>query len=200
MRNVVILGAGTFAKEITDEIDNVLNVVCYVVEDEYYHPQLNVLPLSKFRNGYDELYYLCAIVSTNRRQFIEQFYQQVKIPVITFIHKSVYISKLSSVQAGSIICPNVIIASDTIIRNHCIVNRGATIGHDCFINSYSTIGPGVNIAGNVNIGQQTTIGIGANILEDRTIGNNCVIGAGALVTKDIPDGQTWYGVPAQYVR
>lgn len=200
MRNVIILGAGTFAKEITDEIDNVLNVVCYVVEDKYYHSQLNVVPLSKFKNGYSELYYLCAIVSTQRKQFIEQFYQQVKIPSITFIHKSVYISKMSSVRSGSIVCPNVTIASDTIIRNHCIVNRGATIGHDCLIESYSTIGPGVNIAGNVCIGQQTTIGLGANILENLTIGNNCIIGAGSLVTKNIPDNETWYGVPAKFIR
>lgn len=200
MRNVIILGAGSFATEIVDEIDNNLEVICYVVQDEYYHNQPEVIPLSKFKNGYKEIYYLCPIVSTQRKQFIEQFYRQVKIPSITFIHKSVYLSKMSAVKSGSIICPNVTIASNSIIRNHCIINRGTTIGHDCLIESYSTIGPGVNIAGNVCIGSQTTIGLGTNILEGRTIGNNCVVGAGALVTKDIPDGQTWYGVPAHHVR
>lgn len=186
--DLIILGAGTFAKEIVDELNT----------DIYEFVTSDTLPNFKVPKG--ECYFLAAIVSPKRKDFIEQFYQQTKIPSRKFIHPTVYLSKKSQVRSGSIICPNVTIASDTIIRNHCIVNRGATIGHDCLIESYSMIGPGVNIAGNVKIGQQTTIGIGANILENTTIGNNCVIGAGSLVTKNIPDNQMWYGVPAKYVR
>ncbi len=200
MPDVIILGAGTFAKEIVDEIDSTINVICYVVQDEFYYNKIDTIPLSKFKNGYKNVRYLCAIVSTKRKQFIEEFARRVKILPLSFIHKSVYLSKLAEIHNGSIVCPGVIIASNTFIHNHCIINRGATIGHNCTIQSYGTVGPGVNIAGNVHIGEQTTIGMGTNILENITIGNNCIIGAGSLVTRNIPNNQTWYGVPAKHIQ
>lgn len=187
---LIILGNGSFAKEITDELPNNIADILYVTSKT----------LPKFKLPNLNCYFIAAIISTERKGFIEQFSEQTNIKPVKFIHPTVYKSKTSSIGVGSIVCPNVVIASYTLVCNHVIVNRGTTIGHDCQIGSYSTIGPGVNIAGDVRIGEQTTIGIGTNILEGRTIGNNCVIGAGSLVTKDVPDNEMWYGVPAKHVR
>lgn len=49
------------------------------------------------------------------------------------------------------------------------------IGNNCFVGARSTILPGVNI------------------------GDDCIIAAGAVVNKDIPSGEVWGGVPAQYI-
>jgi len=47
------------------------------------------------------------------------------------------------------------------------------------------------------IGKRVMIGVGAVILPGVTIGDGAVIAAGAVVTRDVPAGQTWFGMPAQ---
>jgi UDP-2-acetamido-3-amino-2,3-dideoxy-glucuronate N-acetyltransferase len=42
-----------------------------------------------------------------------------------------------------------------------------------------------------------TIGANATIICGTTIGENATIGAGAVVTRDIPDNQMAWGVPAK---
>lgn len=49
-------------------------------------------------------------------------------------------------------------------------------------------------------GKYIAIGTGAVILGGITIGENAMIGAGSVVTKDVPDGELWYGNPAMFVK
>jgi maltose O-acetyltransferase len=49
----------------------------------------------------------------------------------------------------------------------------------------------------VSIGANVWIGGGAIILPGVTIGDDAVIGAGAVVTRDVPNGTTRIGNPAQ---
>lgn len=195
---MVILGAGTFAREIAEEMN------ChplYVVDDIFYKGELDTVSFSQFDSWlmFDDFNedFLCAIVSPKRKEFINKF---TKWYFTKFIHPFTYVSKSTNIYKGCIICPGSIIVSNTIIKEHVIINRKVSIGHDCVIGPFSTISPGVNIAGNVEIGAESYIGLGANILEGRTIGNNCVIGAGSVVTKDVPSGESWWGVPAKFKR
>jgi len=41
-----------------------------------------------------------------------------------------------------------------------------------------------------------SIGANATILGGITIGEYAMIGAGSIITKDVPDGELWYGNPA----
>lgn len=45
-----------------------------------------------------------------------------------------------------------------------------------------------------------SIGANSSILCGVTIGENAMIGAGSVVTKDVPDGELWFGNPAKFVR
>lgn len=53
---------------------------------------------------------------------------------------------------------------------------------------------------NLKIKSDTWIGAGAIINPGVTIGENCVIGAGSVVINDIPDNETWVGVPAHFLK
>lgn len=54
--------------------------------------------------------------------------------------------------------------------------------------------------GDITIGKNVWIGCHVTVLPGVTIGDRAVIGAGAVVTKDIPDGETWVGVPARHIK
>ena len=77
--------------------------------------------------------------------------------------------------------------------NYGVTMTRTTIGH------HTTISPGVTICGDVTIGDRTLIGAGAVVCDRVTIGNDVTIGAGAVVLPEttVPDGETWYGVPAK---
>ncbi|MEM7176096.1 MAG: NeuD/PglB/VioB family sugar acetyltransferase [Pseudomonadota bacterium] len=117
----------------------------------------------------------------------------------TPVHPSSVLSQSCTLGEGSIVSPAVVISAFTSIGRHVLVNRGALIGHNVTVGDYGTIGPGSNIAGFCEIGPKTYIGMGATILDQVKVGANCVIGAGSVVTRDVPDGQTAYGVPARIV-
>lgn len=70
------------------------------------------------------------------------------------------------------------------------------IGHGC-----SAIDPnGVITRSFVWIKRNAVLFAGAIVLPGITIGEGAIIAAGAVVTKDIPDGETWAGVPARRIK
>lgn len=54
--------------------------------------------------------------------------------------------------------------------------------------------------GDITIGKNVWIGCHVKVLPGVTIGDGAVIGAGAVVTKDIPEKETWVGVPARKIK
>lgn len=100
-------------------------------------------------------------------------------------------------ENGLNIMHNVSITSETKIGMGTLLNSYVSVHHDCIIGEFCEISPGARILGKVKIGNFTSIGANAVILPGITIGNNVIVGAGAVVTKNIPDHETWIGVPAK---
>lgn len=70
------------------------------------------------------------------------------------------------------------------------------VGRGC-----SAIDPNATIKRSfVHVKRNATLFCGAIVLPGVTIGEGAVIAAGAVVTKDVPDGETWGGVPARKIK
>ena len=117
--------------------------------------------------------------------------------VPSLIHPSAAISSYSNIGFGSAVMPQTVINAGAVVGFGAIVNSGATIDHDCQIGNGVHISPGVHLAGGVKIGDGSWIGIGSVIRENIEVGKGVTVGAGSVVVKDIGDGQTVVGVPAQ---
>lgn len=102
-----------------------------------------------------------------------------------------------NIGAGTLLAPNAIVTTRTNIGNHCILNIKSSVSHDCEIGDFCNINPDATICGNVRIGNSCYVGAGAIIKEKISIGAGATIGAGAVVIRDVPDGATVVGVPAQ---
>jgi sugar O-acyltransferase (sialic acid O-acetyltransferase NeuD family) len=212
MTDIIILGAGGFAKEVLFLIEDKNKVSARTEFNVKAFSEDNSKRVGELLNGVpiidtkeiedwdrDSIKLICAIGDPIRRSLIERFKNR-GFEFCSVIHPSVISSQYVNVGEGSIICAGNILTTQVAIGKHVIVNLDCTIGHDVIIEDYCTISPGVHISGRVHIKQQTYIGTGSAIIERLNIGKNSVIGAGAVVTKDIPDNVVAVGMPAKVIK
>lgn len=98
------------------------------------------------------------------------------------------------------------IADGVVIGNNCKIQafaylpKGVFIGDDVFIGPHVCFTndkhPPSNDWGETIIGDEVKIGANSTILPVM-IGQGTVIGAGSVVTKDILEGEVWFGNPAK---
>lgn len=87
-----------------------------------------------------------------------------------------------------------IIRTGTRIDNHVHIAHNVLIGRHCAIVAHAML------AGTVELKDHAYIAPGAQIRDHVTIGKAAMAGQGAVVLHDIPDGETWAGVPARKLR
>jgi len=211
MKDIIIIGAGGFGREIKcllDDIndfaeDNVYNIVGFVddgIAKNTDIQNLKVLGSLDYLKKLDKNVYVCLGVGNPKvKQLITSKLSGFNFP--TLIHPTVSLSGYNiTIGEGSIICKGVLLTCDIEIEKYVTVNLQCTIGHDVLINNFSSIMPSVNISGEVTLKENVYIGSGAILINQKTIGKNAIIGAGAVVTKDIPDNCTAVGAPAKPIK
>jgi acetyltransferase-like isoleucine patch superfamily enzyme len=77
-----------------------------------------------------------------------------------------------------------------------VVNTGSIVEHDCRLGDFVFLSPGAVLGGEAVLGASCHVGLGAVVLPRRRVGAGSRVGAGAAVVHDVPDGETWVGVPA----
>lgn len=208
MKDIVIIGAGGFGREVKwliDEINEVSRQWNFLgfIDDNLNKGTIvndsivigNLAWLQK-----QNLNVVCAIGDPNvkKRVLGQLTNSENKYPVL--IHPDVRMSKLIDIGEGTIICSGCILTVNINIGKHVIINLDSTVGHDATIGDFSTILPSVNISGHVNIEELVSVGTGAKIIQELRIGRNTIIGAGAIVTKDIPQNVVAVGMPAKPIK
>jgi len=91
---------------------------------------------------------------------------------------------------------NTDIGAFTYIMAHAgvTIEDNVQIGSHCSIHSVSTID---NKIGAVTIRKGARIGMHSAIMPGITVGEEAIVGAFSFVNRDIPPGETWFGIPAR---
>lgn len=211
MKDLIIIGAGGFAREVlwlVEEINRTeaqWNVLGFLDEDEKSHGCLlngkMVLGGLDWFNSYEgEIYAVCAVGnSLVKKKLVSSLNGRgIKYPVL--IHPSVIRSEYVEFGDGCIVCAGNIFTTNIEVGSHVSFHPGCTIGHDVEVFDYATVLPGVNISGNVELGEGCNIGTNATIIQGIKIGAWSVVGAGSVLVKDIPPKCTAVGVPAKPIK
>lgn len=98
---------------------------------------------------------------------------------------------------GNVICARSTFTTDITIGSFNVFNLNCTYGHDAIIGDGCVINPGVTVSGGVRLGDGCLLGTHATILQNLTIGAGATVGGGAVVTRDVDAGITVVGVPAK---
>jgi acetyltransferase-like isoleucine patch superfamily enzyme len=74
-----------------------------------------------------------------------------------------------------------------------------TFTHDDDVADFATFAAGVSLGGGVRIGRAAYLGMNSSVRERTSVGAYATIGMGAAVLSNVPDGETWVGVPAREI-
>lgn len=212
MTDVVILGAGGFAREtcwafLADNAEKKKwNLLGFVDDAPALQSQVRCdLPvLGGFAwlelNIGKHFEVICGVGNPRTRKLLAQRATALGFRFCTLIHPSVRMSRWVEVGPGTIITAGNILTTQITLGPHVLLNLDCTIGHDTVIGAYCNINPGCHISGSVTFGEGVDFGTGAVILQGKTVGDWSIVGAGAVVTADIPANVTAVGVPCRVIQ
>lgn len=103
------------------------------------------------------------------------------------------------VGAGSILLAGVTLTADAVLGAHVVAMPHVTVTHDCVVADFATLAAGVSLGGGVRVGRGAYLGMNSAVHPGVRIGAGAVVGMGAVVLADVPDGETWAGVPARRI-
>lgn len=209
MKDIVIIGAGGFGREVAWLIEDInkanqeWNIIGFVDDNDSIQ--------GKEINGYkvvgnvdwlaqQELYVVNAIGDPITKMKVMKKLEKSKNIYPVLIHPSVICSDRIEIGEGTIICAGNILTVNIKIGKHVIINLDCMIGHDVILGDYTTVLNSANVSGAVNIGKCVSIGTGSAIIQGLNIGDNTIIGAGAVVVTDLPPNCTAVGVPAKPIK
>jgi len=118
----------------------------------------------------------------------------------TVVDSLVRIPDGCAIGRGSVLLGHVTLTAGVTLGEHVVVMPGVTLTHDDVVEDFATFAAGVSLGGGVRIGRGAYLGMNASVREGASVGAAATIGMGAAVLADVPDDQTWVGVPARVLR
>ncbi len=112
------------------------------------------------------------------------------------VDASAVVSEGSTLGAGCILLANVVLTAGVRLGSHVVAMPGVVFTHDDEVDDYATLAAGAALGGGVHIGRGAYLGMNSSVRQKVSVGAGAVVGMGAAVLNDVPDGETWAGVPA----
>ncbi|MCP8999951.1 acetyltransferase [Pseudarthrobacter sp. RMG13] len=97
---------------------------------------------------------------------------------------------------GSIMLRNVTLTAAVTLGAHVVAMPSVTFTHDDDVADFATFAAGVSLGGGVRIGRAAYLGLNSSVRARTSVGSYATVGNGAAVLSNVPDGETWVGVPA----
>ncbi|SDI65083.1 sugar O-acyltransferase, sialic acid O-acetyltransferase NeuD family [Actinokineospora alba] len=115
----------------------------------------------------------------------------------TLVHPAASVAAGTEIGAGTMLFAGCVVTAPQRIGEFVLAMPQVLLTHDDEVGDGVTLAGRVALAGAVRVGTGAYLGAGALVREGLRIGERALVGMGAVVLQDIPDGETWAGVPAR---
>ncbi|WP_433532687.1 acetyltransferase [Micromonospora sp. CA-263727] len=213
MRDLVIVGAGGFARETAaavravNEVRPTWRLRGFLDDDPALHGTERAgLPILGAIDGLVELPGTAAVVCVgNPGDYAarQRIVQRLGLPAeryATIVHPAADVGAGSSLGPGTVLLAGVVLTADVTVGAHVAVMPQVVLTHDDRVADHVTLASGVRVGGGVVLHTGAYLGAGALIREAVTVGEWSLVGMGSVVVCDVPSGEVWVGSPARRLR
>ncbi|WP_319460315.1 acetyltransferase [Micromonospora sp. RTP1Z1] len=213
MRDLVIVGAGGFARETAAAVRAINDarptwrLRGFLDDDPALHGTERAgLPILGGIDRLTEMRETAAVVCVgNPRNYVarQRIVERLALPTdryATIVHPSADVGAGSSVGPGTVLLAGVVLTADVTVGEHVAVMPHAVLTHDDRVYDHATIASGVRLGGGAVLRRGAYVGAGALIREGVTVGEWSLVGMGSVVLRDVPPGEIWAGNPARRLR
>ena len=201
MKDLIIIGAGGFAKELLGYINHDkskglledINLKGILVDYFEHYKKLNepLNYLGKIREYEIQKndIFIIAIGENPGRNIIIDYLESQNAKFFSYIHSSCYVNPSAKFEEGLIMAPFSIINANVKLGKHAFINSFSGIGHDCVVGDRAILYPYAAINGNCTIGNNLTMGTKATVFPKTNLGNNCTITSHSYVKSNKGDNR-----------
>lgn len=205
MKNLILVGAGGYAKSVLDSVDYMNFKMIGFIDD--------VKPAGDEHLGYpifgntidsvptpDDNVYFVAIGNNRKRKVWFEKLKERNLSLINVIDKSALVSHHSTIGEGSFIGKLAIVNHGASVGDNCVINTRALLEHGCKIGNHVNISTNCTLNGDVVCEEGSFVGSGVVCNGQLTIGEWGLVGSGAVVIKNVRPHTTVVGCPAKEIE
>ncbi|MDQ7909634.1 acetyltransferase [Phytohabitans sp. ZYX-F-186] len=213
MRDLVIVGAGGFARETAaavravNEVRPAWRLRGFLDDDPALHgTERSGVPILGGVDHLAELPGAAVLVCIgNPRHYgtRERVVGRLGLAAdryATLVHPTAQIGAGSLVGPGTVLLAGVVLTADVTVGAHVAVMPQAVLTHDDVVGDFATIASGARLGGSAALERGSYLGAGALVREGVRIGARSLVGMGSVVLTDVPPGEVWVGNPARKLR
>lgn len=208
MKELIIVGAGGFARELLQWVKDINKIENRWVIKGFIDDNPNAL------KGYDCDFQVIGNIQDWKPSENEEFALAIAAPKIK--EKVVKILKSKNARFADIIHPNARICEFSIHGEGIVMYPGSAlcpnskvgnfvtllsspIPHDAVVGDYATISSHCGITRGNYIGRRSFLGDHVSIMPEKKIGDDAYVGIGSVVIRNVPSGKKVFGNPAKVI-
>lgn len=211
MRDIVIVGAGGFGREVYLWAKRLLESANYrfkgFIDDN--PDSANNLPkhtklLGAIQPGVNQYQileddrFIYAMGSIDNKREIITGMQNRGATFISLIHPTAVVAETAFIGQGVVICPFALISDQADLAEFVMVNCYASCAHDARVGRYSILSPYATLNGFVELGQEVFLGTHATVTAGKKVGDRSRISANSVAMTDVPSQSIVLGVPGKH--
>lgn len=204
MKDLIIIGAGGYAKSVVDSLDREQYSLLGFIDERLNKKEHLGYPvlahsLSDISNPEQFTYFIAIGSNPKRKKWFDRI-RDIGADLASVWDKTALVSPMAKIGVGCFIGKMAIVNAGVEVGDDVVVNTMALIEHGCSVGSHANISTKAVLNGDVCVGEGTFVGSGSVTIGQLSIGEWSVIGAGAVVTKSFTSGNTIAGIPARIIH
>ncbi|WP_405453783.1 hypothetical protein OG350_35755 [Streptomyces achromogenes] len=191
MTDVVVIGAGKFAREVaryTEESGYGVARYLAVEGEEVHAPDGTWTKLAAHPPDEGTKVVLAVSGMKQRREVIEEYITPRGWQAVNVVHPSARVDPAAIGGQGNIIGPDNYVGVRTVLGSYNVVNYRCTFGHHSRIGSGNFFAPNFHAGNSVEIGDGNFFGLACTVAPEVRIGDTCRFQAGLTLFENAASG------------
>ena len=208
MYNIIIVGAGGFAREVYYWANDTFSKENYRIKGflSYNQEDLNGFNIDVGIIGNDDNYkikendrFIIAIGDIDIKKGAVNKLKKRGARFISLIHPTAKIIPTAKIGEGVVICPFCLVSDNVQLGDFVMMNAYANCGHDAEVGKYSILSPSVALNGFVKLEDEVFVGTHATVISYKKVGFQSKISANSVVMRDVAPNKIVFGVPGKAI-